>query len=617
MGTYRGKILNVNLTTGNAKTTTVEEGVLRKFIGGSGLAAKLFLDRVPPNADPLSEKNVLFLMTGPLTGTNYPTSSRLIACFKSPLTNIWGQAASGGRFAAEIKFAGYDGIAIEGASRRPVYLFIEDGKVEIKDATDLWGKDTYETIDILKERFGEGGRAGVLAIGPAGENLVRFASIVDDKWGSLSRCGGGAVMGAKKLKAIVIRGTGKVEPALPGEYAKARKAVMDKLKESVITQTLREYGTAMGVEQHALTGGLPGKNWSQGDNSAMTKTSGINLTLNYLTKSHACFTCPIACKRTVRVKEGAYKMKEGHGPQYETTAAFGSNLVNDNLASICKLNETANRYGLDSISCGSSIGFAMECFEKGLISSKDLDGGQLRWGNADDILAMVDKIAHRQGFGDVLAEGTRRAAARIGKNAFDYAVEIKGLEAPLGDPRALHGLGLAYALSNRGACHVQHMVLYIESSWTTFPDIGLTGPYDGKADEGKAQLTVVCENLGMLTDAATLCQFALISMSVGELVEALRTTTGFDYDLDEVMRCGERIWMLKRGLNNLMGVTAADDRMPKRLMTPLKDGPVAGSVPNMEFMLKEYYKLRGLDSNGRPLKEKLHSLGLADLAVKL
>lgn len=616
MGTYRGKILDVNLTTGTIKSTAIEEDVLRKFIGGSGLAAKLFLDRLLPDADPLSEKNVLFLMTGPLTGTNFPTSSRLVASFKSPLTNIWGEASCGGNFAARLKFAGYDGIAIEGASSKPVYLSIEDDRVEIKDAFDLWGKDIYETSDILKERHG--GKVDVLAIGPAGENLVRFASIMNGKWGSLSRCGGGAVMGSKKLKAIAIRGTGKVEPASAGEYTKVRKTVLDKLKESVITQALKEYGTDLGMEQHMMSGVLPAKNYTVGDNTAVAiKIGGTVMTQQYLTKPHACFTCPIACKRTVRVKEGPYKINEGAGPQYETCASFGSLLMNDDLASILKMNETANKYGLDSISCGTTIAFAMECFEKGLISSKDLDGGQLRWGNADDILAMVDKIAHRQGFGDVLAEGSRRAAEKIGKNAQDYTIEIKGLEFPLGDPRGAHGLGLAYAMSTRGACHLQHMVLYIESGWTTFPDIGLTGPYDPKADEGKAEITVVSENVGMLTNAATLCHFAMISISVGDLVEALRATTGFDYDLEELMRCGERIWMLKRGLNNLMGITAADDRLPKRIMTPHKEGAAAGSVPNMELMLKEYYQLRGLDSNGRPLKQKLNSLGLSDLAAKL
>jgi len=616
MGTYRGKILDVDLSTGTVKTTTVEEGVLRKFIGGSGLAAKLFLDHVPPDADPLSGKNVLFLMAGPLGGTNFPTSSRVVACFKSPLTNIWGQASAGGSFAAELKRAGYDGIAISGASSKPVYLSIEDDKVEIKDAADLWGKDCYETTDILKKRHGA--RADMLEIGPAGENLVKFASILNGKWGFVSRCGSGAVMGSKKLKAVVIRGTGKVTPAMLEEFENVRKAVLKKAKESVISQALKAAGTAMGVEVNAMTGVLPVKNWTVGDGNFLApKLTGGAITAQYLTKPHACLTCPIACKRTVKVAEDPYAIEEGPGPQYETVCAFGSLLVIDDLAAVLKMGTMANRYGVDSISCGVTIAFAMECFEKGLISSKDLDGGQLRWGNPDDVLALMGKIAKRQGFGDVLAEGSRSAAKKIGRNAEDYTVEIKGLEFALYDVRGSHGHGLSFMTSNRGACHVASTIGSIESGWTTWPEVGITGGYDPKADEGKGELNVVCENLDMLTNSATMCRFALMSMSITDLAEALKTTTGFDYDLNEIMECGERIWMLLRGLNNLMGVMAADDRMPKRIMTPHTEGGAAGSVPNVELMLKDYYKARGLDSNGRPLKEKLHSLGLSDLAAKL
>jgi aldehyde:ferredoxin oxidoreductase len=617
MGTNRGKILDVNLTTGTVKTTTVEDDVLRKFIGGSGLGAKLFFDRVPPDADPLSGKNILFLMGGPLSGTNFPTSSRVVACFKSPLTNIWGQASAGGSFAAELKRAGYDGIAISGASRKPVYLSIEDDKVEIKDAADLWGKDCYETTDILKERHGA--KADMLEIGPAGENLVKFASILNGKWGFVSRCGGGAVMGSKKLKAVVIRGTGKVTPAMPKEYDNLRKDVLAKVKEGVQTQVLHSAGTAAGVEVSAITGVLPVKNFTVGDGSPFgPKLTGTAITAQYLTKPHACLTCPIACKRTVKVAEGPYAIEEGPGPQYETVCAFGSLLMIDNLAAVLKMGTMANRYGVDSISCGVTTAFAMECFEKGLITSKDLDGAQLRWGNPEDVLALMEKIAYRRGFGDVLAEGSRSAAKRIGRNAEDYTVEIKGLEFAMYDIRGSHGHGLSFMTSNRGACHVASTIGSVEQNWVfTWSDIGITSGYDPKGDEGKGELNVTCENLDMLTNSATMCRFALMSMGVTDLAKALRITTGFDYDLDGIMECGTRIWMLLRGLNNLMGVTAADDRMPKRFMTPHTEGGAAGSVPNVELMLKDYYKARGLDSNGRPLKEKLNSLGLSDLAAKL
>jgi len=617
MGTHRGKILDVNLTTRTTKTITVGEGVLRKFIGGSGLGAKLFLDRVPPDADPLGGKNVLFLMGGPLSGTNLPSSSRIVACFKAPLTNIWGQASAGGSFAAELKRAGYDGMAISGASSKPVYLVIEDDKVEIKDAADLWGKDCYETTDILKNRHGA--KADMLEIGPAGENLVKFASILNGKWGFVSRCGSGAVMGSKKLKAVVVRGTGKVTPAMPEEYDKLRKDVLAKVKAGVQTQALKQAGTAMAVEVNAITGVLPVKNFTVGDGSFLApKLTGTTITAQYLTKPHACLTCPIGCKRTVRVAEGPYAIEEGPGPQYETDCAFGSLLVIDNLAAVLKMGTMANRYGVDSISCGGTIAFAMECFEKGLISSKDLDGGQLRWGNPEDVLAVMEKIAYRRGFGDVLAEGSRSAAKKIGHNAEDYTVEIKGLEFPMYDVRGSHGHGLSFMTSNRGACHVASTIGSVEQNWVfTWADIGITSGYDPKGDEGKGELNVVCENLDMLANSATMCRFALMSMSITDLAEALKTTTGFDYDLKEILECGERIWMLLRGLNNLMGVTAADDRMPKRIMIPHTEGGAAGSVPNVELMLKDYYKARGLDAKGRPLKKKLNSLGLSELAAKL
>jgi len=617
MATYTGKLLEIDLSTGTISTSTIDDNVQRKFIGGAGLAAKLFLDRVSPDIDPLSDKNVLFLMAGPLSGTNFPTSSRLLAAFKSPQTGIWGQASAGGSFASEMKRAGYDGIAVAGASTKPVYLVIEDDKVEIKDAADIWGKDCYETTDILKERHGA--KADVIEIGPAGENLVKFASILNGKWGFISRCGGGAVMGSKKLKAVVIRGTGKVTPAMPKEYDNLRRDVLAKVKEGVQAQALNAAGTAMAVEVNAITGVLPVKNFTVGDGNFLApKLTGGAITAQYLTKPHACLTCPIACKRTVKVAEGPYAIEEGPGPQYETDCAFGSLLVIDNLAAVLKMGEVANRYGMDSISCGGTIAFAMECFEKGLITSKDLDGGQLRWGNPDDVLAVMEKIVKRQGFGDVLAEGSRSAAKKIGSNSEDFTAEIKGLEFAMYDIRGSHGHGLSFMTSNRGACHVASTIGSVESNWVfTWADVGITGGYDAKADEGKGELNVTCENLDMLANSATLCRFGLMSMNITDLANALKVTTGFDYDLDEIMECGSRIWMLLRGINNLMGVTAADDRMPKRLMTPHTEGGAAGSVLNVELLLKDYYKARGLDANGRPLKDKLNALGLSDLAARL
>lgn len=426
-------------------------------------------------------------------------------------------------------------------------------------------------------------------------------------------------MGSKKLKAVVVRGTGKVTPAMPEEYENVRKDLLAKVKGGVNAGPLKDYGTALGIEQSVVTGVVPVKNFTVGESTHFApKIGGMAITAQYLTKPHACLTCPIACKRTVKVAEGPYAIEEGPGPQYETDCAFGPLLVIDDLAAVIKMGTMANRYGMDSISCGGTIAFAMECFEKGLITSKDLGGGLLRWGNPDDVLALMEKIAKRQGFGDVLAEGSRSAAKRIGGNAADFTVEIKGLEFAMYDIRGSHGHGLSFMTSNRGACHVASAIGSVESGWvSTWSDVGITGGYDAKADEGKGELNVICENLDMLTNSATMCRFGLMSMNITDLAKALKATTGFDYDLDEIMECGSRIWMLLRGINNLMGVTAADDRMPKRLMTPHTEGGAAGSVPNVELMLKDYYKARGLDANGRPLKDKLNALGLSDLAARL
>lgn len=618
MASYKGKILEVNLANGSIAHSTLEQDILRRFIGGSGLAAKLFLDRVSPDVDPLSGENILFLITGPLGGTALPGASRLAAGFKSPLTNIWGESNCGGNLGPELKFAGYDGIAVAGISARPVYLFIDDDQVEIRDASDLWGRDIYETTDLLKERIGGRRSVRVLAIGQAGENLVRYASAINDKDAVLGRCGTGAVMGAKNLKAIAVRGTGKVEPARPAEFERRRKQIMKKVKASAITYKLQKYGTDGGMVDGAMSGDLPIKNWSLGKNLALaSKIDGATLRERYLSRTHACYGCPVACKRVIRVEEGPYNIDEGPGPEYETCASFGSLLMVDDLAGIVKANEVCNRYGLDTMSCGASIAFAIDCFENGIIGKQDTDGIELKWGDMGAILKMVDKIARRDGFGDTLAEGSKRAAQKIGKNAYNNAIEVKGLELPMHDPRAGHGLGLAYATSVRGGCHLTHIVAYAETGTFVAPEIGLHEGYNPKTSEGKAEMTIVSENLAMVVNSAIICQFVLLSLSVGDVLDMLRATTGFDYDLMEMMECGERTWLLKRGLGNLMGVRAADDRLPQRILTPTNEGGAAGSVPDINLMLKQYYRLRPLDAEGRPTKDKLHSLGLSDLAARL
>ncbi|MDY6835560.1 MAG: aldehyde ferredoxin oxidoreductase family protein [Chloroflexota bacterium] len=618
MGTREGKILEVDLTNNMLGQTIIPSEVMHDFIGGSGLAAKLFLDRVSPGIDPLSPENTLFIVAGPLVGTKVPGSARFTVCAKSPLTNIWGESSCGGSFGPELKQAGYDGIAVSGCSDKPVYLAILDGDVEIRDAAEIWGRDIYETVDILKEKVTGSKAPRILAIGPAGERLVKYAAIGNDKTDFAGRCGLGAVMGSKNLKAIAIIGTGKIILKKNTEFEARRAEVFEKVKGGLFSLMLKDHGTDVGMVAGERRGDVPAKNWFLGENfDICSKIDGITMSQKYLVKSHGCPACPIACKRVVEVKEGPYQVSQGPGPEYETCASFGSMLMIDDLPAIIRMNELCNRYGLDTISCGSTISFAMDCYEKGLITKEVTDGIELTWGNVDVVMQMIEKIAAREGYGDVLAEGSRRVAQRIGGDALDYAIEVKGLELPMHDPRAGHALGLAYATSIRGGCHLQHLAAFVESNIISCPEAGLLGTYEAKTSEGKAKLVLASENLGMVVNSAVICQFVVPSLRLHDIVDLLNMAVGSDYTLQEMLQCGERIWLLKRGLGNLMGLNAQDDRLPKRILNSTESGGAAGSVPDIELMLREYYEVRAIDSRGYPTKEKLYSLGLEDLASKL
>lgn len=619
MGTHRGKILDVNLTTGTVKTTKIEEDVLRKYIGGSGLAAKLMFDRVSPDVDPLSPDNILFVLTGPTSGTNIPGGARFSVCAKSPLTNMFGESSSGGSFANEMRAAGWDGIIVEGASDKPVYIVIENDKVEIKDASDLWGKNTHEVTDLLKERHGDRKKGTLASIGVGGENLVRFAGISCEKKNFAARCGLGAVMGSKKLKAMFVKGSGKVALADPDRFNARRKIVLKKAQESIAIQFLTAQGTNAAIGISALTGDLPAKNWALGDNTAISAKieGGVLSGPDFLITNDSCHGCMVGCKRVVHITDGPYKGMEGPGPEYEGVASLGSLLMIGDMAAVIKLNEVCNDFGVDVISCGATIAFATDCFENGLITSKDTDGIELKWGDDAAVLKMIEKIARREGFGDVLAEGSKRAARKIGGNAADYAVEIKGMEVPMHDPRANYILGLGYATGVRGACHTNDASYAISSGILDWADIGLPIGIDVKKNEGAGEWAKHAQDLGQIYNAAAFCYMLIFVVNGEDVAELLSAASGFDYTFKEIEECGERIWHMKRGLNNLMGITAADDRLPKKILTPTKEGGAAGSVPDIALMLKEFYPARGLGADGRPSKETLDRLGLSELAAKL
>ncbi len=615
-GGYAGKFLLVDLSAGSWSDFTVDEEILRDYLGGSSLAAKLFFDRYPLDADPLSGQNPLMIMTGPMVGSGFPGTSRFSICAKAPQTGIWGESACGGTFGPELKRAGYDGLVVEGISSAPVTLRIVDGKVELQDASSLWGKDVYETTDALKEKDA---RFKVLTIGAAGENLVKIASIGNDKGHFSGRTGLGAVMGSKKLKAIVVRGSAKPLKADEERYKTAFKSAITEVKESALADGLHLMGSDANMDLGMVSGDVPIKNWTVGEAFDLSSNlSGPTMREKYLTKEHACANCPVACKRVVKVDDGPYMTEEGPGPEYETCGTFGTMMMNPDLAAVIKANELCNRYGLDTISCGSTIALAMELYEKGILSKGDLDGIDLTWGNMEAVMPLIRKIAYREGIGDILAEGSLRAARRIGKGAEEYVVHVKGLEAPMHDPRGFHGMGLAYMMSNRGACHLQHAVLATEQGMASWPELfDMKDDYVGTTSEGKAMLVYNSENYGILGNSLSICHYLVDILKPETILEAFNAITGFGLDKESLLKTGMRDWTLKRGINNLLGITKKDDALPKKLLTALEEGGAAGSVPDVELLLSEYYAVRGLDDRGYPLPEKLTELGLEDLKRRL
>ncbi len=615
-----GRILDIDLTSGKVEEINLPEEVYRQYIGGSGLAAKIFLDRKGWQVDPLATEAPLIFMSGPLTGIKLNGSSRSHVAGRSPLTGIWGDAACGGNFGAWCKYAGFDGMIVTGAASDPVYLLVTDAGIDIRDADYLWGKDTYEVTDILKEAHSNPG-VRVVTIGIAGENGVRFASIQNDKGHTFGRCGFGAVMGSKSLKAIAVGTSGReVSVAKPEQFTELRKGLSQMVKENVMLQMTGEYGTD-GILMDACisTGDVPTMNWQrEPDKERGPQLGGIPLAETYLVRRDACWGCAVACKRVCAIPNGAYATPEGPGPEYETVAAFGNLLCNYDLASIVRMNDLCNRYGIDSISCGATIAWAIECFEKGILTLEDTGGLALGWGGAPAILELLDRIAHRRGLGDLLAEGSQRASQKLGADAEECLTCVKGMEAPMHDPRVGYGLGLAYATSTRGACHMSTSTENIEFGAVFCPEIGLDKAYVLSSNEDKAQVVAIASDLGAVANSAGLCNFLSANYPVADLVALFNTVADYEWDSAKMMEAGQRVWYLKRCLGHLMGMKAEDDRLPKRIAVPLDAGPSQGQAPDMEQLLRDFYQLRGLDSRtGKPDKDRLERLGLAEVAALL
>jgi len=611
---YKGKILYVDLSSKKVDFREIPESFYREYLGGSGVAAKIFLDHYREGLEAFSEDNPIIIMTGPMAGTPTPSVSRFTISSLSPLTGIWGESNCGGFFAAKLKFAGLDGIVITGKSERPVYLFVSSNSAEIRDASKLWGLDTYESENILRAENGKDSE--VITIGPAGENLVPFASVVNRKGHLAGRTGMGAVFGNKLLKAVVAKGSESVEILRKDEYSSYLKEILKNYKENPTMAALKDAGSNSSYDLSLQTGDLPMRNWSIGDWPEGELLGAAYYKEKILAGVETCYACPVACKRVVEVKDGPYKTEKGPGPEFETVAEFGAMLQIPDLEFIAHVNSIANKMGFDTITAGSTIAFLMDMYENGVINKDFLLGVDLRFGNKEAVLEVVKNVAYKKGIGELVSLGSKGIAEKVGEKANDFVTTIKGLEAPMHDPRGNFALALGYGLAVRGACHVSSLVFPVSSGFMYFPEIPeLTDFGDPLSEDLKPQLVVKAENFGMFFNhSAIWCIFGGATLNATQAVKLFNLVTGFDYSLEDVMKRGERIWYIKRGIGNLFGVEAKDDRLPKKLKTPLPDGPTQGFAPDDEKLLKEYYELRQIDpQTGKPTKEVLKSLGLWEL----
>ena len=618
MSGFMGKILRVNLTNGKISEEPLPREDARKFLGGSGLATKYLFDEVKKGTDPLGPENKLIFMTGPLTGTISPSSGKFNAVTKSPLTGLWGQSNSGGKWGRDFKKCGYDGLIIEGRSESPVYLVIEDDQVELRDAKEFWGKNVFETTGLMKERLGK--KFNIACIGIAGENLVKYAAIMNDLHRAFGRGGFGAVMGSKNLKAIAVKGTKKVVVADKEAFKEAVQTATDFIDESLLKITLEVYGTAMVLDLVNVKGGLPTKNWQSGVCSYTDKINGPAINDTILTGRKACYACPIACGRLTEIKSGRFASK-GEGPEYESIGSFGPMCDIDDLEAITHAHILCNDYGMDTISAGSTIAFAMECYEKGILKPDNTDGIKVRFGDADMMVKLVHMIAKREGLGDLLAEGTRIASQRLGQNSDRFAMQVKGMELAAYDCRATKMTGLAFATANRGGDHITAYIqgptfldipfLIVEES--TIKDVMVEDPAEAIVVKGMEDTLTVFDAMGA-------CKFMGMALMAEDVVPIIANATGWeDFDVDEFRKAGERIYNLARAFNVREGCSRRDDTLPRRLLEePLPDGPAQGQVVKLEPLLDAYYDFRGWDkATGKPTEVKLKELGLDDVAVEI
>jgi len=609
---FIGKILKIDLSSKEITEEPLNEDYAKNFLGGMGYGCRYLYDYIERDTDPLSPENILMFMTGPLSGSNAPSTGKFVVCAKSPYTGYYGYANCGGFFGPALRNAGYDGIIIRGASDKPVYLEITENSSEIKDASHLWGKGIIETSKNLKESSGSE-MTRVACIGQAGENLVKYAMIEsEDK--AAGRTGMGAVMGSKKLKAITIRAKRRsYEPADPDGFKDAVNIAREKVESSYGTQMFKALGTAGVLDMYNASGELPIKYWTLGTWEDAGKISGATASETIYSNNYPCFGCSIACAKKAIVKEGEYKTDgEVESPEYETIVSFGSMILNDNLASTVRANILCNDYGVDTISCGSTIAFIYYLYNNGKITSQDIDGLEPKWGDVKPALEMIKKIAFREGIGDVLAEGSDAVGKKFDISQDEIAT-VYGMEVPYHDLRSSYGMAVAYALGTpRGPCHCSCDMYYVLLG-LVLEEYGINFIDKYQDDEDMAISSARTQDYRTLFNSLILCVWAsnpLPSM----IADLVKTSMGIECDVEKLRILGERIYMITRLFNLKMGLTPAEDRLPKILLNPVNEGGSAGKTPDFQKLKKLYYEYRTFDpTTGYPNEETLKRLGLDNL----
>lgn len=606
-GGWVGKVLRVDVGAGTHRIEDLDLGWAHQFIGGRGLGARYLFEEADPSLDPFDPAMPLIFATGPLTGTNASCGARYMVVTKGALTGCITTSNSGGHWGPELKFAGYDLLIVTGRAPSPVYVWIDDDEVELRDAAHLSGRGVWETEDRLREEVGVPG-VKLASIGPAGEKRVRFAAILNDKHRAAGRSGVGAVMGSKNLKAIAVRGTKGVPIARPDEFLAAAWGKKAGLKASKLRQMFSSTGTSMTISPVNGIGALPTRNFQQTVFEGTEKITGELINERYVVANKACFACTIACGRVSRISEEAGRRfalhtsprnwrEAGEGPEYESMYGFGPEVGVDDPEALIAAHWMCNDYGMDPISAGATIGAAFELYQEGALSD-DATGGPLSWGDAGLVLRLLEEIAFRRGFGDELAEGSKRLTAKFGRP--ELAMVSKGQEFAAYDARALQGRGLSYATSNRGACHLKAETLRAD--------------FKDPSHEGKAEVVYRSENDVASLDSSGLCLFLNSGATMENYLAEFNAATGLAYSMEEFVQAGERIHNLERLFNLRAGITPADDALPKRMLEePIPSGPRAGAVTHLSEMLAEYYGHRGWPG-GIPSQEKLAQLGLEAIA---